>query len=114
MPTDDRIEQAAKGNDDPALAALLFDYGRYHPIHTWHMGAAWLCLHLWEHYQFSCDRDFLARRAYPLMKEAALFLTDFVIQAPPGVVAADAPSSPSLRSPTATSFRVPASTTCSC
>jgi alpha-L-fucosidase 2 len=34
---------------------------------------AWYGLHFWEHYQFSHDRDFLARRAYPLMKEVAEF-----------------------------------------
>ncbi len=46
----------------------------------WPMGAAWLCLHLWEHYRFGLDRSFLARRAYPLMKEAALFLLDYVTE----------------------------------
>ena len=35
------------------------------------MGAAWLSLHLWDHYEFTRDRFFLAKRAYPLMKEAA-------------------------------------------
>ena len=43
----------------------------------WQMGAAWLCFHLWEHYTFSLDKDFLAERGYPLMKEAALFILDF-------------------------------------
>src|SRR5579859_283116 len=42
----------------------------------WPMGAAWLSLHLWEHYDFLRDREFLARRAYPTMKEAAEFLLD--------------------------------------
>jgi alpha-L-fucosidase 2 len=44
----------------------------------WPMGAAWLSLHLWEHYDFTRDRDFLARRAYPVMKEAAEFLLDYL------------------------------------
>mgnify|MGYP001020450608 CR=1 FL=1 len=35
----------------------------------WPMGAAWLCLHLWEHYQFSLENEFL-RDVYPTMKEA--------------------------------------------
>ncbi|MEY9860479.1 alpha-L-fucosidase 2 [Catenulispora sp. GAS73] len=35
--------------------------------------AAWLCLHLWEHYQFTMDEDFLRERAYPAMLEAAEF-----------------------------------------
>lgn len=44
----------------------------------WPMGAAWLSLHLWEHYDFTRDRDFLAKRAYPVMKEAAEFLVDYL------------------------------------
>ncbi|MCS7460886.1 glycoside hydrolase family 95 protein [Paenibacillus doosanensis] len=46
----------------------------------WQMGAAWLCYHLWEHYQYSQDRAFLAERAYPLMKEAGLFVLDFLLE----------------------------------
>lgn len=45
----------------------------------WPMGAAWLCLHLWEHYEYSCDREFL-KKAYPTMKEAAEFLLDYLIE----------------------------------
>ena len=45
----------------------------------WPMGAAWLSLHLWEHYDFLRDRDFLAQRAYPTMKEAAQFLLDYLV-----------------------------------
>jgi hypothetical protein len=37
----------------------------------WPMGAAWLSLHLADHYDFTRDRKFLAERAYPVMKEAA-------------------------------------------
>jgi len=44
----------------------------------WVTGGAWLCHHLWEHYQFTGDREFLAKRAYPAMKEAALFFTGFL------------------------------------
>ncbi|MET3849411.1 glycoside hydrolase family 95 protein [Paenibacillus sp. OAE614] len=51
----------------------------YLPASFWPMGAAWLCLHLWEHYRFSQDRYFLAR-AYETMKEAALFLLDYLIE----------------------------------
>jgi alpha-L-fucosidase 2 len=46
----------------------------------WVTGGAWLCQHLWEHYQFTGDREFLARRAYPAMKEAALFFVDFLVK----------------------------------
>jgi alpha-L-fucosidase 2 len=48
----------------------------------WVTGGAWLCQHLWEHYQFGGDKEFLAKRAYPTMKEAALFFTDFLVKDP--------------------------------
>ena len=45
----------------------------------WPLGGAWLSLHLWDHYDFTRDRAFLAKRAYPIMKEAAEFLLDFLV-----------------------------------
>lgn len=48
----------------------------------WPTGGAWLTQHLWEHYLFGGDRDFLARRAYPMMKEAALFFVDYLVRDP--------------------------------
>ena len=44
-------------------------------------GGAWLALHAWQHYEFTQDVDFL-REAYPLMKEAALFFLDAMIEEP--------------------------------
>ncbi len=49
---------------------------------VWPMGAAWLAQHPWEHYQFTGDREFLRRRAWPLMREAARFVLDFLVEAP--------------------------------
>lgn len=45
----------------------------------WPLGAAWLCLHMWEHYRFSQDRQYLAN-AYDTMKESAQFLLDYLIE----------------------------------
>jgi alpha-L-fucosidase 2 len=45
----------------------------------WVTGGAWLCQHLWEHYLFTQDKDFLKYRAYPVMKEAALFFNTFLV-----------------------------------
>jgi len=47
----------------------------------WVTGGAWLCQHLWWHYEYSGDKTFLAR-AYPVMKGAALFFVDFLIEDP--------------------------------
>jgi len=46
---------------------------------VWPMGGAWLSLHFWDHYDFTRDRAFLARRAYPVMKEATEFLLDYLV-----------------------------------
>lgn len=54
------------------------------PQGIWPVGAAWLALHPWEHYRFNGDKEFLAVKAYPLMKEAARFIMDFLVEAPEG------------------------------
>jgi alpha-L-fucosidase 2 len=48
----------------------------------WVTGGAWLSRHLWEHYLFSQDKQFLAQKAYPLMRGAAEFFTQFLIKDP--------------------------------
>jgi alpha-L-fucosidase 2 len=44
-------------------------------------GSAWLCQHLWEHYAFTGDKEFL-RRVYPILKESCLFYLDNLIEEP--------------------------------
>jgi alpha-L-fucosidase 2 len=41
-------------------------------------GGAWLCQHLWEHYAFSPDIEYL-KGVYPVMKEAAIFWLDYLV-----------------------------------
>jgi alpha-L-fucosidase 2 len=48
----------------------------------WPTGGAWLCHHLWEHYQFTGDKTFLAQTAYPLLKGAAQFFVEYLIKDP--------------------------------
>lgn len=50
----------------------------------WPVGGAWLAQHPWEHFQFTGDREFLEDRAYPLMKGAAQFMLDFLVEGPDG------------------------------
>lgn len=50
----------------------------------WPMGAAWLSLHLWEHYAYTGNAEFLRERAYPVLKEAAEFFMDYLTEAPDG------------------------------
>jgi len=47
---------------------------------NWPMGGVWLCQHLWEHYLFSGDSAFLRERAWPLMKGAAQFCLDWLVE----------------------------------
>lgn len=39
----------------------------------WALSSGWLCRHLFEHYEYTLDKDFLRDTAYPIMKEAAKF-----------------------------------------
>ena len=47
----------------------------------WPMSGAWLCQHIWEHYLFTEDIDFL-KKYYPLMKGAAEFVLDILAENP--------------------------------
>jgi alpha-L-fucosidase 2 len=47
----------------------------------WPMGGAWLCLHVWDHYEFSGDKAYLAK-VYPVMKGAAQFFLDTLVEEP--------------------------------
>ena len=44
----------------------------------WVMGGAWLALHVWDQYLFTMDIDFL-KKNYPVMREAAEFVMDYLI-----------------------------------
>jgi alpha-L-fucosidase 2 len=46
----------------------------------WPMSPGWLVSHLWEHYLFGGDVDFLREKAYPLMKGAAEFYLDWLVE----------------------------------
>jgi alpha-L-fucosidase 2 len=48
----------------------------------WPMGAAWCSQHLFTHYEYTEDTEYLKNQAYPIMKEAALFFVDFMVPDP--------------------------------
>jgi len=58
---------------------------------AWPVGGAWLTTHLWEHYLFTGDEDYL-REVYPLMKGAALFISDILVEHPDNGWLVTAPS----------------------
>lgn len=47
----------------------------------WPVGGAWLCHHLWEHYAFTGDKEFL-RQYYPVVRGAAQFLLELLVEEP--------------------------------
>lgn len=55
-------------------------------------GGAWLCAHLWDHYRYTLDKDFL-KRAYPIMRGAARFFLSTLVEEPVHQWLVTAPSS---------------------
>jgi alpha-L-fucosidase 2 len=49
---------------------------------AWPMAGAWFCTHLWEHYLFTGDKNFLKETAYPLMKGASQFMLHWLVVDP--------------------------------
>jgi alpha-L-fucosidase 2 len=45
----------------------------------WVTGGAWLCQHLWWHYEFTGDISYLREKAYPVMREASRFFTGYLV-----------------------------------
>lgn len=48
----------------------------------WPMGLAWSAQHLWEHYLFTEDKEYLKELAYPVMQEAAEFCANWLVENP--------------------------------
>jgi len=60
----------------------------------WFIGAGWLALHMWEHYLYTRDEKFLRETAYEFIRDAALFLADFMFEGPDGVLYSGPSASP--------------------
>ncbi|RAG86710.1 glycoside hydrolase family 95 protein [Streptacidiphilus pinicola] len=61
---------------------------------NWPMAGPWLAAHLWDHHLFHGDRAFLAERAYPVLREAARFLTHLLVEDPDGTLVSCPSTSP--------------------
>ncbi len=48
----------------------------------WPTGGAWLSQHLWWHYQFSGDIEYLKNTAYPILKDASRFFSEYLVPDP--------------------------------
>ncbi|KAK2405119.1 alpha-L-fucosidase [Trifolium repens] len=60
----------------------------------WPMGGAWLCTHLWEHYTYTMDKEFLKNKAYPLLEGCTSFLLDWLIEGSGGFLETNPSTSP--------------------
>src|SRR4028118_584668 len=61
---------------------------------VWPMGGAWLCDHVWEQWLFDGDETWLRVRGFPLLRENALFLMDFLVEDESGMLVSGPSSSP--------------------
>lgn len=68
----------AHHNTDIWRGTAPVDAARYG---MWPVGGVWLCQHIWEHYLYTGDTEFL-REYYPVMKGAAQFLMDIMTYEP--------------------------------
>ncbi|MEA5404737.1 glycoside hydrolase family 95 protein [Arcicella sp. DC2W] len=77
------------------LSNPVGDKGKGSPMWAnWAMGGAWLSQHLWEHYAFTGDKNYLKNKAYPLMKEAAIFCEDWLVEDKDGYLVTAPSTSP--------------------
>ncbi|OWR26517.1 alpha-amylase [Saccharibacillus sp. O23] len=63
----------------------------------WPMGGLWMSAHLWEHYLFTRDARFLREQAYPILRGAALFALDWLVEGPDGLLTTAPSTSPENR-----------------
>jgi alpha-L-fucosidase 2 len=88
-----RVNYGARGwvahhNTDLWRATAPIDGARWG---MWPTGGAWLCKHLWDHYDYGRDRAYLAD-VYPVMKGAAEFFLDTLVPDPSGRYLVTSPS----------------------
>jgi hypothetical protein len=64
---------------------------------NWIMAGPWLSQHLWEKYAYSGDKEYLRNTAYPVMKEAAEFCLDWLVDDGKGYLITSPSTSPENR-----------------
>jgi len=70
---------AGHNSDIWAMSNPVGDFGKGDPVWAnWNMGGTWLATHLWEHWTFTHDKEFL-QRYWPVLKGAATFALDWMV-----------------------------------
>lgn len=86
---------ACHNTDIWAMSNPVGDFGKGDPVWAnWNMGGAWLVTHLWEHYQFTRDTAFLRDYGYDLMKGAAQFCLEWLVEDKQGNLVTSPSTSP--------------------
>ncbi|MDR6845287.1 glycoside hydrolase family 95 protein [Flavobacterium granuli] len=71
---------AAHNSDIWAMTNPVGQFGKEDPMWAcWPIAGAWLSTHIWEHYVFTGDKNYLKNEGYPLMKGAAEFCLDWLV-----------------------------------
>ncbi|CAH0993930.1 hypothetical protein EMA8858_00035 [Emticicia aquatica] len=71
---------AAHNSDIWAMSNPVGEFGQGDPCWAnWNMAGAWLSTHLWEHYVFTQDKNFLKNEAYDIMHGAAQFCLEWLV-----------------------------------
>lgn len=79
VPAGRATAEATYGARGLVLHAMT-NYGPKTTHGDWPDFSGWLAQHYWDHYAFGGDRDFLARRAYPFLRDCALFYVDTMVR----------------------------------
>lgn len=63
----------------------------------WPHGASWLSYHMWEHYRYTCDLEFLKNEGYEFIRQAAIFFLDNLVEDKNGYLVYGPSTSPENR-----------------
>lgn len=64
-----------------AMSNPVGDFGNGNPVWAnWYMGGAWLSTHIWEHYIFTQNKEWLKNEGYPVLKGAAEFCLGWLVE----------------------------------
>jgi len=78
-----------------AMSNPVGNFGKDDPVWAcWNMGGTWLSTHLWEHFLFTQDRNFLKNEAYDIMRGAAQFCIEWMVEDKEGKLITSPSTSP--------------------
>ena len=72
---------AAHNSDIWAMTNPVGNFGKEEPMWAcWNMAGAWLSTHIWEHYVFTQDKNYLKNEGYEIMKGASQFCLQWLVE----------------------------------